>query len=133
MGYGITTSPQRGRKRVAMNTDPIVTDHHRALAESLARAVDRPGQDIDRIARKIAEDEANEQEAPRAPTSALDNIKRLTESGKRVYWKSTAYRVVKDRLGQWLIECCVNGSCIGLTWSDGVTLNGDPEDFFTIN
>lgn len=59
----------------------------------------------------------------------LQEIKQAVESGKAVYWASRAYRVVKDDVGQWLIVC-LNGSTIGLTWRDGVTLNGKPEEFF---
>lgn len=60
----------------------------------------------------------------------LDEIKHAVEDGKHVYWANIAYEVVKDSTGQWLIECCLNGHCIGLTWEDGVTLNGSPEQFF---
>jgi len=30
----------------------------------------------------------------------------------------------------FLIECVLNGDCIGLTWTNGVTMNGEEEDFF---
>lgn len=60
----------------------------------------------------------------------LQEIKVATEDGKKVYWKSLAYQVIKDRIGQWLINCPSNGYCIGLTWQDGITLNGKEEDFF---
>lgn len=55
-------------------------------------------------------------------------IKAAVEAGKKVYWQNKSYRVVKDRVGQWLI-LCDNGSAIGLTWTDGETLNGLPEEF----
>ena len=35
-----------------------ITTHHRTLAESLARAVGRPGENVERIAQRIADDEA---------------------------------------------------------------------------
>lgn len=60
----------------------------------------------------------------------LDEIKAAVESGKTVHWASTAYRVIKDSIGQWLIICDHNRSCIGLTWMDGVTVNGRPDEFF---
>ncbi len=41
-----------------------------------------------------------------------------------------AYRVVKDKIGQWLIVCDINGYTIGLTWMDGVTVNGRPDEFY---
>jgi hypothetical protein len=30
----------------------------------------------------------------------------------------------------FLIECVLNGDCIGLTWTNGVTMNGEEKDFF---
>jgi len=59
----------------------------------------------------------------------LSQIIAAIESGKIVHWANTSYRVIKDRLGRYLIQC-VNGHCIGLTWLDGVTLNGKEQDFF---
>ena len=59
----------------------------------------------------------------------LEEIKTAVKSGKKVHWISQIYEVVQDRIGQWLITC-INGSTIGLTHQDGVTMNGDPEDFF---
>lgn len=59
----------------------------------------------------------------------LNEIKQAVEAGKTVHWATRSYRVVKDSIGQWLIECD-NGHCIGLTWQDGVTVNGRPEQFF---
>jgi hypothetical protein len=60
----------------------------------------------------------------------LDQIKTAVLSGLTVHWANPRYRVIRDRLGQWLITC-TGGSTIGLTWADGVTLNGKPEEFFT--
>tara|TARA_R110000824_G_scaffold174477_1_gene352649 strand:- start:274 stop:495 length:222 start_codon:yes stop_codon:yes gene_type:complete len=60
----------------------------------------------------------------------LEQIKATVESGKTVHWASKAYRVIKDSIGQWLIRCDINGHCIGLTWKDGVTMNGKQEQFF---
>jgi hypothetical protein len=62
----------------------------------------------------------------------LAEIKEAVEAGRRVHWQSPAYEVIKDSLGQWLIVCHLNGDCIGLTWRDGVKLNGKPDDFFII-
>jgi hypothetical protein len=39
-------------------------------------------------------------------------------------------RPYKNGCDQWLIKCELNDHCIGLTWRDGVTMNGKPEDFF---
>ena len=60
----------------------------------------------------------------------LEEIKQAIEDGKKVYWASEAYDVIKDSIGQYLISCNINGHCIGLTWRDGVTLNGKEEEFF---
>ena len=60
----------------------------------------------------------------------LEQIKQAVESGKTVHWSSGLYAVIKDSLGQFLIICKANGYCIGLTWRDGITLNGTPEQFF---
>ena len=60
----------------------------------------------------------------------LDEIKAAVLAGKTVHWASEAYRVIRDFVGQWLIVCDINGDCTGLTWRDGVTVNGKPEQFF---
>lgn len=56
-------------------------------------------------------------------------IKAAVTAGKTVHWSNKGYKVVKDQLGQYLVQHH-GGSCIGLTWSDGTTLNGKPEEFF---
>tara|TARA_R100000781_G_scaffold113020_1_gene80846 strand:+ start:305 stop:511 length:207 start_codon:yes stop_codon:yes gene_type:complete len=62
-------------------------------------------------------------------------IKKAIEQGNKVFWKNTAYEVIKDSIGQYLIKCHLNNYCIGLTHKDNKTLNGDEKDFFiqTIN
>ena len=60
----------------------------------------------------------------------LDEIKAAVERGETVHVGNDAYEVVKDKLGQWLIVCRLNGYTIGLTWLDGVTMNGKPEEFY---
>lgn len=60
----------------------------------------------------------------------LEEIKEAVLAGRKVCWASEAYDVIHDSVGQWLIRCNINESCIGLTWRDGVTMNGKPEDFF---
>lgn len=62
----------------------------------------------------------------------LDEIKAVVDKGeRRVFWSTKAYEVIKDTIGQYLIKCHINNTYIGLTWADGTTLNGKPEDFFT--
>jgi len=60
----------------------------------------------------------------------LDEIKEAVEDGHKVHLIDDGYQVIKDILGQWFIRCTHNGHCIGLTWADGVTINGKPEDFY---
>lgn len=67
----------------------------------------------------------------------LQEIKDAVESGKTVHWATKAYTVIKDQLSdgkhQWLIgynDGQRDANYIGLTWRDGVTVNGRPEQFF---
>lgn len=59
----------------------------------------------------------------------LQQIKQAIAEGKTVHWGNPSYQVIKDKIGQYLIVHD-RGHCIGLTWQDGVTLNGDEKDFF---
>lgn len=61
----------------------------------------------------------------------LTEIKRAVDDGIAVCWCSKNYRVVRDALGEYLIRCENNGDCIALTWTDGETLNGAENEFFT--
>jgi len=60
----------------------------------------------------------------------LEEIKQAIDDGKTVHWSNPSYVVVKDNLGEYLIKCTSNDHCIGLTWADGVTVNGKPDQFF---
>ncbi len=60
----------------------------------------------------------------------LQEIKAAVDAGLEVHWMNDGYRVIKDRIGQYLIEFTPNGSIIGLTWTDGVTMNGKPSEFY---
>lgn len=59
----------------------------------------------------------------------LDEIKAAVESGHKVHWKHTGYEVIGSG-DDMLINCVQNDNCIGLTWTDGVTMNGKAADFF---
>lgn len=59
----------------------------------------------------------------------LEEIKKAVEDGKTVHYGNNSHKVIEDSIGQWMIKC-VNGSCIGLTWADDVTLNGTSELFY---
>ncbi len=54
-------------------------------------------------------------------------IKDAVDAGQNVYWENLAYQVIKMK-GDYYIK--MGSHLIGLTWEDGKTLNGKPEDFF---
>jgi len=60
----------------------------------------------------------------------LDEIKKAVDEGKHVKWSNRLYDVVKDNLGQYFIICNRNNYATGLTWTDEVTLNGRPSEFY---
>lgn len=60
----------------------------------------------------------------------LEEIKSAVDAGKKVFWSNEGYEVIKDSIGQYLIRFIPNNHCIMLTWRDGTTLNGKPEEFF---
>ena len=63
----------------------------------------------------------------------LTEIKDAIEQGKKVFWATTAYEVIKDSIDQYLIIYNRGGrneNCIGLTWQNGTTLNGKEDEFF---
>lgn len=64
----------------------------------------------------------------------LDQIKQAVQQGKTVHWSNESYIVVKDNHNQWLIVYCAStkADAIGLTWRDGVTLNGKEDDFYVV-
>jgi hypothetical protein len=74
----------------------------------------------------------------------LDEITAAVDAGKTVCWQTGEYRVVPgpshpDAPGnaanpatRYLIKH-EGGHAIGLTWSDGETLNGREVDFFVLN
>lgn len=62
----------------------------------------------------------------------LNEIKHAVEAGHTVHWKNPGYRVIKDQSGQWLIQYGQGSRAwwIGLTYLDGVTMNGEEADFY---
>ena len=59
----------------------------------------------------------------------LADIKKAVDAGETVHWANTGYTVVRGDLGGYYITHH-NGHCVGLTWEDGSTLNGEEGDFF---
>lgn len=55
----------------------------------------------------------------------LAEIKAAVDAGLTVHWVNDGYVVVKDCLGRYLITFTPNDHTIGLTWTDGVTMNGE--------
>ncbi len=65
------------------------------------------------------------------PDMKLNEIKEAVLSGKVVHWKNHGYRVIyAPKLNDFLIRFDYNDDCIGLTWTNGVTMNGEEKDFF---
>ena len=60
----------------------------------------------------------------------LNEIKQAISQGKTVHWSNRGYEVIKDDKDQYLIVCKHNNHSIGLTWLDGVTMNGKEKDFY---
>jgi len=60
----------------------------------------------------------------------LQEIKTAVDAGKSVHWTHEGYDVMKGKKGGYFIRCSSNAHSIGLTWTDGVTLNGEESEFF---
>ena len=60
----------------------------------------------------------------------LSEIQSAVLAGQKVHWKTKAYEIVHDQIGQWLVVCRSTGGCWGLVWTDKTTMNGKPWDFF---
>lgn len=61
----------------------------------------------------------------------LEEIKAAVLAGHTVCHNNPAYEV-RHQNGDFDIVCTLNGYTIGLTWIDGVTMNGKPEEFFIL-
>ncbi len=69
---------------------------------------------------------------PHTFVMTLQEIKQAIEEGKTVCWANKGYRVIKAANGEYLIVFLADKNIIGLTWNDGVTLNGQEHEFFTL-
>jgi len=61
---------------------------------------------------------------------SVQEIKDAVDAGKTVCQHNSCYKVIKDKLGRYLIKCLMNNFIIGLTHADGETLNGNLRDFY---
>ena len=69
--------------------------------------------------------------AEACPAMKLAEIRRAVDEGLIVHWQNRGYEVIHSSTHpSYLIRFTATGHCIGLTWADGVTLNGTEEDFF---
>lgn len=59
----------------------------------------------------------------------LNEIKKAVDSGLSVFWSHDGYEVIKNH-EEYCVKCKRNNHIIGLTWRDGVTMNGEECDFF---
>ena len=62
----------------------------------------------------------------------LQEIKDAVDSGKSVHWGNDGYKIIKGKY-DYLIGWNIGGrgeNYIGLTHSDGITLNGKEEEFY---
>ena len=59
----------------------------------------------------------------------VDEIKKAVNDGLKIRWMSDNYHVIKDG-NDYLIHCTQNDTYIGLTWKDGITLNGKEDEFY---
>jgi len=62
------------------------------------------------VGRKYHEQKAPEQ----VELTTVQEIKKAVDEGKTVYMENEAYQVIKDKIGQYMIKCTLNGYCIGL-------------------
>ena len=59
----------------------------------------------------------------------LKEIQQAIDEGQTVCWSNDGYTIAKSDTGNYYIAH-FSGSIIGLTWLDGVTLNGKECDFY---
>ena len=66
----------------------------------------------------------------------LEQIKTAIDNNQTVHWVNNGYTVKRSKQGcnqgSYYIQH-TSGNYIGLTWLDGVTLNGKPEEFYIAN
>lgn len=66
----------------------------------------------------------------------LQEIKQAVDNGKRVHWMNESYVVKGEVLHaslpftRYYILCVHNSNIIDLTHADGITMNGEPSEFY---
>ena len=128
-GSMLRSNAQRSVKR-ALQRD-IACSHETAVAivEHAIRAFDNPA-DVEQRERDANVYLSAVFVAPAKASMTLDQIKAAVDAGKKVFHQSEAYEVRKWKGGEYVIVCTFNDYAIGLTWQDGVTMNGKPEQFY---
>lgn len=61
----------------------------------------------------------------------LQEIKNAVDNGLTVCWSNNGYQVVKWTNGYHIVYK-PSGNAIGLTWKDGITMNGSQEEFYIL-
>lgn len=62
----------------------------------------------------------------------LEEIKLAVDQGRMVHWRNSRYIVIKGKY-EYMIACdegSRNANYIGLTHKDGITMNGEEQDFY---
>ncbi len=100
-----------------------------------------PGDAIEHLERAVLTAKKHKVNEGERPMTLID-IKEAVSKGKTVCWKNLGYRVHKSTgvglddnmepapYENYSIVFTDNGYTIGLTQLDGVTINGEEEDFF---
>lgn len=60
----------------------------------------------------------------------LQEIKNAVDQGLKVFQHHDGYEVIRSDYGEYLIHYRGSEWYIGLTWKDGVTMNGKENEFY---
>ena len=61
----------------------------------------------------------------------LEEIKTAVLAGKTVHWANSLYEVrYSSKIDEFQVVCTLNDYTNGLTHRDGVTMNGEEEEFY---
>lgn len=68
-----------------------------------------------------------------AQFNTINEVCEAVKAGRKVHWSNENYVVGVDMLGSWFIAYrpwSKNPNYVGLFWTDGVTSDYRPEDFY---